>query len=60
MTKADIVDAIQQELQFAKSKSTEVVEQVLEILKSTLALGEDILISGFGKFCVSDLESQIY
>ena len=37
-----------------KYKSGHVVEQLLEIIKRTLASGDDVLISGFGKFCVCD------
>jgi len=33
---------------------TQLVESVLDIIKRTLASGEDVLISGFGKFCVKD------
>ena len=34
--------------------ATETVETFLEIIKSTLESGEDVLISGFGKFCVNE------
>jgi integration host factor subunit alpha len=54
LTKMDIINAVQQELGFTKNQSTELTEQVLEILKRTLASGEDVLISGFGRFCVKD------
>ena len=37
-----------------KSRSSELVGALLEIMKTTLASGEDVLISGFGKFCVKD------
>ena len=30
------------------------IETLLELIKFTLASGEDVLISGFGKFCVND------
>ena len=53
LTKLDIVDAVQTETGFAKQKSTELVENLLERIKSTLASGEDVLVSGFGKFCVN-------
>lgn len=52
LTKAQIVDIIHEELPFPKNKSTEVVEGLIEIIKSTLESGEDVLVSGFGKFCV--------
>ena len=35
-----------------KIKATETVETLLEIIKSSLADGENVLVSGFGKFCV--------
>jgi integration host factor subunit alpha len=35
-----------------------VVEQLIETIKSTLAYGEDLLVSGFGKFCVNDKKER--
>ena len=52
LTKSHLVDAIAEQNGFSRKKSTETVEIILEIIKSKLASGEDILISGFGKFCV--------
>jgi len=54
LTKARIVESIQNELEFPKIKSTEVIETLLELIKSNLESGEDVLISGFGKFCVNE------
>ena len=54
LTKSQITDAIAQQNGFTKAKSTQTVETILEIIKSTLASGEDVLISGFGKFCVKE------
>ncbi len=51
LTKNDIVSRIY-DLGFTKKQSSEMVESLLEIIKKTLADGEDVLISGFGKFCV--------
>lgn len=51
LTKSDIVAKVH-ELGFSKIKSVEIIESLLEIMKSTLENGEDVLISGFGKFCV--------
>jgi integration host factor subunit alpha len=36
----------------SKSKASEAVESLFEIIRNALASGEDVLISGFGKFCV--------
>jgi integration host factor subunit alpha len=54
LTKLDIVNTVQSELGLPKNQSTDTIESLLEIIKSTLASGEDVLISGFGKFCVKD------
>jgi len=35
-----------------KQESRQVVERLFEIMKGTLANGEDLLLSGFGKFWV--------
>jgi len=54
LTKFQITKAIAEQNGYTRKKSTETVETLLEIIKSTLASGEDVLISGFGKFCVKD------
>ena len=57
LTKNDIVTAVH-DLGFTKKKSVEIVESLLEIVKNTLERGEDVLISGFGKFCVKSKEKR--
>ncbi len=54
LTKADIVESIKDQFGFSRKQSVETVETLLEIIKKTLESGEDILISGFGKFCVKE------
>lgn len=54
LTKADIINAIAEQNGYTKKKSIETVETLLEIMKRTLASGEDVLVSGFGKFCVKE------
>ena len=51
LTKAGIVEVVAEENGFTKNDSKEIIEKLLEIMKQTLQSGEDILISGFGKFC---------
>ena len=58
LTKADIVEAVQTEIGFTKQKSTELVESLLELIKSTLESGVDVLVSGFGKFCVQEKDER--
>jgi integration host factor subunit alpha len=53
-TKANIISTIQSKNGYSLKKSADIVENLLEILKSTLVSGENVLISGFGKFCVKD------
>jgi integration host factor subunit alpha len=52
LTKAHIANALIEQNGFTQKKSFETVETILEIIKSTLESGEDVLISGFGKFCL--------
>ena len=52
LTKADIIEAIQKENGYSRKQSVEVTEILMEIIKQTLESGEDVLISGFGKFQV--------
>ena len=54
LTKAKIVDTIHEDLGFPKNKSSELLEILLELMKNALEKGEDVLISGFGKFCVKE------
>lgn len=52
LTKAQIIKAIAEHNGYSTKQSAEVVKTLLEIIKSTLKSGEDVMISGFGKFCV--------
>ena len=54
LTKHSIVEKIQNEMESPKNQSLEITESLLEIIKSTLVSGEDVLVSGFGKFSVRD------
>ena len=54
LTKADIIEAVQSEVGFTRHQSTDLVESLLETIKSKLESGEDVLVSGFGKFCVNE------
>lgn len=54
LTKEKIINSIYHQVGLSKSQSRSVVEQLLEIIKTTLESGEDLLISGFGKFVVKE------
>jgi len=52
LRKADLVDSISSATDITKKQSRGIIEATIDIIKSTLASGEDVLISGFGKLCV--------
>ena len=54
LTKAEIIEAVAEGNGFSKKQATDTIETLLEIMKRTLAVGEDVLVSGFGKFCVKE------
>ena len=54
LTKKDIVDQVQNHLNIPKNQSVDITESFLELIKSSLEAGDDVLVSGFGKFCVKD------
>ena len=53
-TKSDLISDIAEENGFPQNKSAEVIETRNGLIKTKLAAGEDVLISGFGKFCVKE------
>ncbi len=58
LTKIQIVESIQNQTGFTKNRSYQIIENLLEIIKSKLESGEDVLISGFGKFCVNQKKER--
>ncbi|MBT7087988.1 integration host factor subunit alpha [bacterium] len=54
LTKTEIVNSIQNQLGFPKNHTTDIVENLMEIMKRSLESGDDVLIRGFGKFCVKE------
>jgi integration host factor subunit alpha len=58
LTKADIVEKISEKTELPVSEIKDAVELLIETMKSTLASGEDIMISGFGKFQVNEKEPR--
>ncbi|MDI6687401.1 MAG: integration host factor subunit alpha [Desulfobacterales bacterium] len=57
LTKSDIVEKVY-ELGFTKKEAIDIIESLMEIIKSTLEKGDDVLISGFGKFCVKNKKQR--
>jgi integration host factor subunit alpha len=54
LTKQTIIEKISEKNNLSPSEAQDTVEHLLEIMKSTLASGEDVMISGFGKFQVNE------
>ena len=54
LTKVSLVETIRDVCEFTKKDSHKIVGKLLGIIKDTLVNGEDVLVSGFGKFCVKD------
>jgi integration host factor subunit alpha len=57
LTKNDIVAKVN-DLGFTKKESIETIEALLEIVKETLESGDDVLVSGFGKFCIKQKKKR--
>ncbi|MGV1099344.1 integration host factor subunit alpha [Thiovibrio sp. JS02] len=58
LTKADLVQKVYQNHNFTKAQAAETVEAFLRIAKDCLRNGEDLLISGFGKFNVKEKNAR--
>ena len=58
LTKEHLIEAAHHKVGYSKSKSTKLIESLLEIIKKTLENGQDVLTSGFGKFCVKQKNSR--
>jgi integration host factor subunit alpha len=54
LTKDHLIESIGNRLGMSRLESLRIVESVLETVKTSLSNGEDVLISGFGKFIVKE------
>ena len=58
LTKEKMINRLQNQAGLSKQESRSAVEKVLDIMKETLSRGEDLLISGFGKFSVKQKNAR--
>ena len=58
ITKAHLADSIHNQLNLPKNQSIQAVESIIEMIKKTLENGEDVLITGFGKFYVKEKKGR--
>jgi len=57
-TKAHLIDSVYNHSNLKRQESIPIVESLLEIIKRTRASGEDVLITGLGKFIVKEKDSR--
>jgi integration host factor subunit alpha len=58
LTKAGLADHIANIIGLNKREATDIIEQIIEKISTTLANGEMVKISGFGKFKLRDKEER--
>ena len=58
LTKNDIAERIRDQLGFPRNESIIITEALLELIKASLESGDDVLVSGFGKFCVNEKKAR--
>jgi integration host factor subunit alpha len=54
LTKEHLISAVAEANGYHRNQAVELVETLLELIKSKLASGDDVLISGFGKFSIKE------
>jgi integration host factor subunit alpha len=58
LNKAYIVSLVADKLDLTQKQSSNIIDHLLEIIKRSLESGEDVMISGFGKFCVIEKQAR--
>jgi len=59
VTRAELSEAVYQEVGLSRSESSELVESVLEEISTALVRGEAVKLSSFGSFSVRDKGQRI-
>ena len=58
-TKQDIIDQVCSQTGLTKAQARDITETILKIFKNTLIAGEDVMITGFGKFTVRQKDQRM-
>jgi integration host factor subunit alpha len=58
LTKADLAKKVADDCGFLKGEAQEIVEKLLDLIKEKLIAGEDVMISGFGKWSVKEKRAR--
>ena len=59
VTRADLIEAVYQEVGLSRNESSDLVETVLDEIALTLTSGDNVKISSFGSFIVRDKGGRI-
>jgi integration host factor subunit alpha len=59
LTKEKLINHFETQLNMGKKESRQVMDSLLKIMKDTISRGEDLLISGFGKFKVKHKKARL-
>jgi len=59
MTREDLKEKVREDLGLTKQEASEVVERVIDTIRDALSNGEEIILSGFGKFSVRTKKQRI-
>ncbi len=54
LTKDNLITALVESNGYPRNQAVDLVDTLIELIKSKLVSGENVLISGFGKFCVKE------
>jgi integration host factor subunit alpha len=58
MTKQEIISTVYEKLGFSKRESSDIVECFFDIIKTNLAEGENVKISGLGNFIIKEKRAR--
>lgn len=58
LTKEKLTVLLQDQMDLSKQESRQLLDRLFKIMKDTLSQGEDLLISGFGKFSVRQKKAR--
>jgi len=58
MTKLEIVTSLYEKLGFSRRECANIVDAFFDVIKKTLAEGENVKISGFGNFVVKEKKAR--
>jgi len=54
MTKADLIESIYEKVGLSKKESSQIVEQIFDLIRARLESGGKVKISGFGNFNIRE------